>query len=37
MRKRLQDDPEMKEMINAMDPVVGRFGDESMVCIQENR
>jgi hypothetical protein len=36
MAKRLQDDPEMKEMINAMDPVVRRFRDESMVCIQEN-
>jgi hypothetical protein len=33
--KRLQD-PEMKEMINAMDPVVSILRDEPLVCIQEN-
>jgi hypothetical protein len=26
----------MKEMINAMDPVVRRFSDEPLVCIQED-
>jgi hypothetical protein len=31
----VQEDPEMKEMINAMDPVVRFSGDEPLVCIQK--
>jgi hypothetical protein len=34
--KRLQEDPEMKEMINAMDPVASILRDEPLVCIQED-